>query len=123
MTLSIIPVDANGINNIADGLTGFIDETKELQQLMMTILFISGASEASNGRCSYLLLDDGARMWVPNSLRCWLVDLSIKTQQYESYDPVEKLLIRVLLQTARPMCIAADLIAGQPQASSASSST
>ena len=34
-------------------------------------------------------------MWVPNSLRCWLVDLSIKTQQYESYDPDEKLLIRV----------------------------
>ena len=95
MTLSIIPVDANGINNIADGLTGFIDETQELQQSMMTTLFISGASEASNGRCSYLLLDDGSRMWVPNSLRCWLVDLSIKTQQYESYDPVEKLLIRV----------------------------
>ena len=95
MTLSIIPVDANGINNIADGLTGFIDETQELQQSMMTTLFISGSSEASNGRCSYLLLDDGSRMWVPNSLRCWLVDLSIKTQQYESYDPVEKLLIRV----------------------------
>ena len=95
MTLSIIPVDANGINNIADGLTGFIDETQELQQSMMTTLFISGASEASNGRCSYLLLDDGARMWVPNSLRCWLVDLSIKTQQYDSNDPVEKLLIRV----------------------------
>ena len=34
-------------------------------------------------------------MWVPNSLRCWLVDLSIKTQQYESFDPVEKLLVRV----------------------------
>ena len=95
MTLSIILVDANGINNIADGLIGFIDETQELQQSMMTTLFISGASEASNGRCSYLLLDDGSRMWVPNSLRCWLVDLSIKTQQYESYDPVEKLLIRV----------------------------
>lgn len=95
MTLSIIPVDANGINNIADGLTGFIDETQELQQSMMTTLFISGESEASNGRCSYLLLDDVSRMWVPNSLRCWLVDLSIKTQRYESYDPVEKLLIRV----------------------------
>ena len=34
-------------------------------------------------------------MWVPNLLRCWLVDLSIKTQQYESFDPVEKLLVRV----------------------------
>ena len=62
---------------------------------MMTILFMSGASESSNGIFSCLLLDDGLRIWVPNSLRCWLVDLSIKTQQYESYDPVEKLLIRV----------------------------
>ncbi|AII49358.1 hypothetical protein KR52_09410 [Synechococcus sp. KORDI-52] len=61
----------------------------------MTTLFIAGASDASHGRCSYLLLDDGSRMWVPNSLRCWLVDLSIKTQQYASYDPLEKLLIRV----------------------------
>ena len=62
---------------------------------MMTTLFISGASDASNGRCAYLLLDDGSRMWVPNSLRCWIVDVSIKTQQYETFDPVEKLLIRV----------------------------
>ena len=79
MTLSIVPVDAAGIDNIAEGLSGFVDETQELQQSMMTTLFISGASEASNGRCAYLLLDDGARMWVPNSLRCWLVDISIKS--------------------------------------------
>ena len=62
---------------------------------MMTTLFIAGASEASNGRCAYLLLDDGSRMWVPNSLRCWLVDVSIKTQNYQTFDPVEKLCIRV----------------------------
>lgn len=95
MTLSIVPVDAAGIDNIAEGLTGFIDETQELQQSMLTTLFIAGASDASNGRCSYLLLDEGSRMWVPNSLRCWIVDVSIKTQQYESFDPVEKLCIRV----------------------------
>ena len=95
MPLSIVPVDAAGIDNLAEGLGGFVDETQELQQSMMTTLFISGASDASNGRCSYLLLDDGSRMWVPNSLRCWLVDVSIKTQQYESFDPVEKLLVRV----------------------------
>ena len=40
-------------------------------------------------------MTDPACVWVPNSLRCWLVDLSIKTQQYESYDPLDKLLIRV----------------------------
>ena len=36
MTLSILPVDAIGINNIADGITGFIDETQELHESMMT---------------------------------------------------------------------------------------
>ncbi|ABB35166.1 hypothetical protein [Synechococcus sp. CC9605] len=95
MTLSIVPVDQAGIDNIADGLSGFTDESSELQQSMMTTLFIAGASDASKGRCAYLLLEDGSRMWVPNSLRCWIVDLQIKTQQYESYDPVEKLLILV----------------------------
>ena len=34
-------------------------------------------------------------MLVPNSLRCWLVDVSVKTQEYQSFDPVEKLYIRV----------------------------
>ena len=95
MTLSVVPVDPNGIVNIAEGLTGFVDETEQLQQSIMTTLFISGASDASNGRCAYFLLEDGSRMWCPNSLRCWLVDVSIKTQQYDSFDPVEKLLIRV----------------------------
>ena len=95
MTLSITPVDATGIDNIAEGITGFVDETQELQQSMMTTLFVGGASDSSGGRCAYLLLEDGSRMWVPNSLRCWLVDVSIKTQQYSSFDPVEKLLIRV----------------------------
>ena len=95
MTLSITPVDTNGIDNLAEGMTGFIDETTELQQSMMTTLFIAGSSEASGGRCAYLLLEDGSRLLCPNSLRCWIVDVSIKTQQYESYDPVEKLLIRV----------------------------
>lgn len=95
MTLSIVPVDAAGIDNLAQGLSGFVDETQELQQAAMTTLFIAGASDASSGRCAYLLMDDGSRMWVPNSLRCWLVDVSIKTQQYEHFDPQEKLCIRV----------------------------
>lgn len=95
MILSIVPFDQAGIDNIADGLSGFTDDTADLRQSMMITLFIAGASDASKGRFAYLLLEDGSRMWVPNSLRCWLVDVSIKTQQFESYDPVEKLLIRV----------------------------
>ena len=47
MTLSIVPVDQAGIDNIADGLSGFTDESSELQQSMMTTLFIAGASDAS----------------------------------------------------------------------------
>ena len=62
---------------------------------MMTTLLIAGASDASNGRCSDLLLDDGSRIWVPNSLRYWLADASIKTQEYQSFDPVKKLCIHV----------------------------
>ena len=90
MTLSKVPVHQADIDNIAEGLTGFVDESQELQQSMMTTLFLSGASEASEVRCSYLLLDHGSRMWGPNSLRCWMVDLFIKTQQYDSFDPVEQ---------------------------------
>ena len=51
-TLLIAPLDATAIDNIADGLSGFVDETQELQQWIMTTL----------------LLDDGSRMWLPNSL-------------------------------------------------------
>ena len=69
-----------------------------------------------------VLADDGAR--VGTQLTALLVGRPlIKTQQYESYDPVEKLLIRGLLQTVQPMCIAAASTAGQPQAFSTSSST
>ena len=90
MTMSIVPVDANGIDNIASGLTGFSDAAEdELQQSMMTSLFIAGASQATKGRAAYLLLDDGSRMWVPNTLRCWLVDLKIVTQTSERFDPAD----------------------------------
>ena len=123
MTLSIVPVDAAGIDNIAEGLTASVDETQELQQSMMTTLFIAGASEAIHGRCSYLLVDDGSRMWVPNSLRCWLMDLSIKTQQYESYDPVEKPLLRVTAADGTTYVYCCGLTAGQRRASSISSNT
>ena len=125
MTLSVIPVDQQGIDNLAEGLTGFSDAgSDELQQSMMTSLFITGASSASNGRCAYLLLDDGSRMWVPNTLRCWLVDLKIVTQTYESYDPTDKLLDPCdCMLMARPMSIAVGSTAGQPLASSRTSST
>ena len=97
MTLAIVPTDDLGINNLAQNVTGFLDESEEqLQQSMMTTLFIGGSCPESNGRAAYMLLDDGSKLWMPNSLRCWLVDLKIVTQTYESFDPVDKLLVRVI---------------------------
>ena len=63
---------------------------------MMTTLFIGGSCPESSGRADFMLLDDGSKLWMPNSLRCWLVDLKIVTQTYESFDPVDKLLVRVI---------------------------
>jgi hypothetical protein len=96
MTLSIVPTDELGINNLAQGMTGFLDADEEaLQQSMMTTLFIGGASAESGGRAAYLLMDDGSKLHVPNTLRCWIVDLKIVEQRYQDFDPVDKLLIRV----------------------------
>lgn len=96
MRLSIVPTDERGINNLAQGMTGFLDADDEaLQQSMMTTLFIGGASAESGGRAAYLLMDDGSKLHVPNSLRCWIVDLKIVEQRYQDFDPIDKLLIRV----------------------------
>ena len=97
MTIAVVPTDELGINILAQNVTGFLDEADEqLQQSMMTTLFIAGSCPESQGRAAYMLLDDGSKLWMPNSLRCWLVDLKIVTQTYESFDPVDKLLVRVI---------------------------
>ena len=96
MTLSIVPTDDLGINNLAQGVSGFLDADEEaLQQSMMTTLFVGGACPESSGRAAYLLMEDGSKLWVPNTLRCWLVNLKIVEQRYQDFDPVDKLLIRV----------------------------
>lgn len=93
---STVNVDEKGYDQITSGLTGFSDEAEDLlRKQMMTTIFISGASAASQGRASYMLGDDGSRLWLPNSLRCWITDLAVVTQTYESYDPVDKLLVSV----------------------------
>lgn len=96
MTFATTPVDPAGFDQLADGLTGFSDEAQDqLRKSMMTTIFVSGASAQSEGRCSYMLGEDGSRLWLPNSLRCWITDLAVVTQTYESYDPVDKLLVSV----------------------------
>ena len=91
-----VDVDADGFDQLAQGLTGFSDEAQDLlRKQMMTTIFISGASAQSDGRCSYMLGEDGSRLWLPNTLRCWITDLAVVTQTYESFDPVEKLLVSV----------------------------
>ena len=96
MTLSIVPTDDLGINNLAQIVSTYLDADEEaLQQSMMTTLFVGGACPESRGRAAYLLIDDGSKLWVPNTLRCWLVNLKIVEQRYQDFDPVDKLLIRV----------------------------
>ncbi len=46
MTLSIIPVDSYSINNIADGMTGFVDEIQELQQPASLRMRVASTSRA-----------------------------------------------------------------------------
>lgn len=91
-----VDVDPDGFDQLAQNLTGFSDEAEDLlRKQMMTTIFISGASAQSQGRCSYMLGEDGSRLWLPNTLRCWITDLAVVTQTYESFDPVEKLLVSV----------------------------
>jgi len=96
MTFSTVAIDPTGVDQLANGLTGFSDEAEKLlRNSMMTTIFIGGASAQSQGRCSYMLGDDGARLWLPNTLCCWITDLALVTQTYESFDPQEKLLVAV----------------------------
>ena len=91
-----VDVDPDGFDQLAQGLTGFSDEAQDLlRKQMMTTIFISGASAQSDGRCSYMIGEEGSRLWLPNTLRCWITDLAVVTQTYESFDPVEKLLVSV----------------------------
>ena len=55
MTLAIVPTDDMSINNLAQNVTGFLDEAEEQpQQSMMTTLFIGGSCPESNGRAAYM---------------------------------------------------------------------
>ncbi len=75
---------------------GFSESAATLQATESTTIFISGASNDSNGRCSYMLsTDDGGRQWLPNIQRLYLLSVSEVTQTYESYDPQPKLLVKV----------------------------
>ena len=91
-----VNVDEKGYDQIASGLTGFSDEAEDLlRKQMMTTIFIAGSSAQSQGRSSYMLGEDGSRIWLPNSLRCWITDLTVVTQTYQEFDPVDKLLVSV----------------------------
>ena len=74
---------------------GFTSDEQLLKDTLQTTIFVSGASSSSDGRASYILGNEGERVWLPNTLTCWINDLKIVTQTYEQYDPVEKLLVYV----------------------------
>jgi hypothetical protein len=97
MVLSVVPIDEAGIQNIADDISGFLDpDEAKLADSMSTTLFITAGNEKTKGRNAYLLMDDGSQLYVPNALRCWLVDVQLVTQTYSDYPPVEKLLVKVV---------------------------
>ena len=97
VTLSVVPIDQAGIENICDGIAGFSDpDEQRLIDTMMTTLFIGAGSEQTKNRCAYLLDDSGSRLYVPNRMRGWLVGVDLITQQYQDFDPTEKLLVKVV---------------------------
>ena len=93
MTFTTVPVVP--FEQLADDIPGFTSDEQQLNDSVRTTIFISGTSSSSQGRASYILGDEGERQWLPNTLTCWLNDLNIITQNYEQYDPVEKLLVSV----------------------------
>lgn len=93
MTFTTIPVAP--FEQLADGIPGFTSDEQLLNDSLRTTIFVSGSSSASQGRASYILGDEGEKQWLPNTLTCWLNDLTIITQTYEQYDPTEKLLVPV----------------------------
>ena len=97
MTLSVVPIDNAGIENICDGISGFSDpDEQRLLDTLMTTLFITAGSEQTKNRCAYLLDDSGSRLYVPNRMRGWLVGVDLITQQYQDFDATEKLLVKVV---------------------------
>ena len=97
MTMSIVPINNAGIQNICDGIEGFSDpDEQRMIDSMSTTLFIGGASEQTKNRCAYLLDDSGSRLYLPNRMRGWLIGVDLITQHYSDYPPVEKLLIKVV---------------------------
>jgi hypothetical protein len=95
MTFSSVPIASDQFDQLAEDIPGFTSDEKLLKETLQTTIFVSGASSSSDGRASYILGNDGERVWLPNTLACWVNNLKIVTQTYEQYDPVEKLLVYV----------------------------
>jgi len=62
---------------------------------MLNTFFTGGSCLESQGSAAYMLLDDRSRLWMPYSLRFWLVNFKIVILIYESFGPVDKLLVEV----------------------------
>ena len=95
MTFQTVPIASAQFDQLADNIPGFTSDEQLLKDTLQTTIFVSGASSSSDGRASYILGNEGERVWLPNTLTCWINDLKIVTQTYEQYDPVEKLLVYV----------------------------
>ena len=65
MTLSIIPADEHGINNLAQVVSSLLDaDEKAFQQSMMTTLFSGDDWTYYSNQAAYLLMEDGSKLHV-----------------------------------------------------------
>ena len=95
------PASQDSTDQIDSGLTGFSDGhdfAADPNATAATTLFIAPPSSFSQGRAAYFLNDEDERVYVPNRVKAWLLDVSIKTQESEHWGASEKLLVRI--QTA-----------------------
>lgn len=112
-TFSITPVDSRGLNNLANGLDGFQDDSSALRAMELTTLFATAPTAESDGRCLYFITDEGGKAFVPNNIvNVWVTDLSVRTVTYNDamLEAQEKLLLQFCTQSGEYWTIRTGLL-------------
>ena len=76
MTFQPVPIASAQFDQLADDVPGFTSDEQLLKDTLQTSIFVSGASSSSDGRASYILGNDGERLWLPNT-SFWTVSGSV----------------------------------------------
>ena len=74
---------------------GFADAYEEEMRSAAQTIFIARPTAEAGNHCSYLLSEDGKRLFLPNTVRCFLNRAEIVTVKYEDslYESQDKLLM------------------------------